>query len=109
MTFGLCLHTILDGVALASHVESEALHEHPGTWTLLGFGTFLGIVLHKPLDSLSITSLMLAAGWSAGWRHAVNIRNRKNIANRPAIIQPADQLSAKAGSWSTSKATACGH
>ncbi|MFO0917900.1 MAG: ZIP family metal transporter [Planctomycetaceae bacterium] len=73
VTFGLCLHTILDGVALASHVESEALHAHVTPWTLLGFGTFLGIVLHKPLDSLSITSLMLAAGWSAAWRQAVNL------------------------------------
>lgn len=72
VTFGLCLHTILDGVALASHIQAESL-EHPnGAWSLLGLGTFLGIALHKPLDSLSITSLMLAGGWSARARHIVN-------------------------------------
>jgi zinc and cadmium transporter len=71
VALGLCLHTILDGVALASHVQSDAMrHPEPGVW--LGLGTFLGIALHKPLDSLSITSLMLAGGWSATWRHAVN-------------------------------------
>jgi zinc and cadmium transporter len=71
VAFGLCLHTILDGVALASHVQSDAM-QHPQSGAWLGFGTFLGITLHKPLDSLSITSLMLAGGWSARWRHAVN-------------------------------------
>ena len=30
----------------------------------MAFGTFLGIALHKPLDALSITSLMKAGGWS---------------------------------------------
>lgn len=70
VTFGLCLHTILDGVALASSVMAEDAHHHAAG--LLGFGTFLGIALHKPLDSLSITSLMLAGGWSASARHIVN-------------------------------------
>ena len=37
-----------------------------------GLATFLAILLHKPLDAVSITSLMKAAGWSAPWRHAVN-------------------------------------
>jgi zinc and cadmium transporter len=32
----------------------------------------LAILLHKPLDAVSITSLMVAGGWSSGWRHAVN-------------------------------------
>lgn len=72
VTFGLCLHTILDGVALASSVEADAVHGHIGGWFPYGFGTFLGIALHKPLDSLSITSLMLAGGWSAKARHIVN-------------------------------------
>lgn len=70
VTFGLCLHTILDGVALASSVQAEIGHQHGRL--PLAFGTFLGIALHKPLDSLSITSLMLAGGWSPRWRHAVN-------------------------------------
>ena len=32
----------------------------------------MAIALHKPLDAVSITSLMLKGGWTAGWRHAVN-------------------------------------
>lgn len=69
---GLSLHTLLDGVALAAHVEADALHEHGG-FTLLGLGTFLGVVLHKPLDSLSITSLMATGGWSRQSMRLVNI------------------------------------
>jgi zinc and cadmium transporter len=62
---GLSLHTLLDGVALAAHVKADALHNHGSTaFTLFGLGTFLGVVLHKPLDSLSITSLMAVGGWS---------------------------------------------
>jgi zinc and cadmium transporter len=73
VTFGLCLHTILDGVALASNVQADAVHHHADGWLPAGFGTFLGILLHKPLDSLSITSLMLAGGWSARSRLIVNV------------------------------------
>jgi zinc and cadmium transporter len=39
---------------------------------LAGFAYFLAVVLHKPFDSLSITSLMQASGWSAAWRNGVN-------------------------------------
>lgn len=71
VAFGLSIHTLIDGLALGSHVYADALH-HPGYW-LPGLGTFLGIVLHKPLDSMSITSLMSAAGWSKRARMLVNL------------------------------------
>jgi len=71
IAFGLSLHTLIDGLALASHVQADLLHES-GSW-LPGLGTFLGIVLHKPLDSLSITSLMSAGGWTAWPRRCVNL------------------------------------
>lgn len=72
--FGLSLHTILDGVALAAHVSADALHDHEnGPFAPLGLGTFLGVVLHKPLDSLSITSLMASGGWSRRAMIIVNI------------------------------------
>lgn len=70
VALGLSLHTLTDGLALASHVEADLAHA-AGSW-LPGLGTFLGIALHKPLDSLSIMSLMAAAGASVGWRRAVN-------------------------------------
>lgn len=57
---GLGLHTLLDGMALAASVKAEALHDHGEVW-LIGFGTFLAVFLHKPLDAISITSLMVNA------------------------------------------------
>lgn len=71
---GLSLHTLLDGVALAANVQADALHIHDrGLFTLLGLGTFLGVALHKPLDSMSITSLMAAGGWSRRSMQLVNL------------------------------------
>ncbi|MEO1996896.1 MAG: ZIP family metal transporter [Planctomycetaceae bacterium] len=67
---GLSLHTLIDGLALGASVQAELGH---GAWAgLFGFGTFLAIVLHKPLDAVSITSLMAGGGWSPAWRTLVN-------------------------------------
>lgn len=53
---GLAIHTLMDGVAMASGVVAEANHlDH--VW-LPGLGIFLAVLLHKPLDAVSITSLM---------------------------------------------------
>lgn len=60
---GLAIHTLIDGVALAASVAAGA--DHGETATFLGLGTFFAILLHKPLDALSIAALMTAAGWSA--------------------------------------------
>jgi zinc and cadmium transporter len=71
LAFGLSLHTLIDGLALGAAVASET-HEHTGFY-LAGFGTFLAVALHKPLDALSITSLMTASGrWS---REAIWLAN----------------------------------
>jgi zinc and cadmium transporter len=70
MTFGLVVHTLVDGMALAAAVKTDQFHLPSGS--LFGLGTFLAIALHKPLDSLSITSLMVAAGSPAKWRAIVN-------------------------------------
>lgn len=72
---GLAIHSLIDGGALAAHLTADAMHSKDiadnAVW-LLGLGTFLGIVLHKPLDSLSITTVMAAGGWSLRARHLVN-------------------------------------
>ena len=68
VVFGLAVHTLMDGIALASAVSSESTHGH----RLAGFGVFLAIVLHKPLDALSITTLMQASGWSRNAQQLVN-------------------------------------
>jgi zinc and cadmium transporter len=62
--FGLGFHTLLDGVAMASAVQAESNHA-AGVTYLAGLGVFLAILLHKPLDAMSITSLMRAQGASS--------------------------------------------
>ncbi|MFG0334867.1 MAG: ZIP family metal transporter [Maioricimonas sp. JB049] len=69
--FGLAIHTLIDGLALGASVAAESAH-HTGL-ALAGFGTFLAILLHKPLDAISITSLMMAGGWSNGWKRLINV------------------------------------
>lgn len=70
ITGGLALHTLIDGIALAASVQAEAGHADV---MLVGLGTFLAILLHKPLDAVSITSLMAAGGWSVAARNLVNL------------------------------------
>ncbi len=71
VALGLSLHTLIDGVALGASVMADAQHDTGIPW--LGLGTFLAILLHKPLDALSITTLMTAGGWRADIRQAVNV------------------------------------
>ena len=69
--FGLVLHTLIDGSALAASVAAGA--ENDSTAGLIGLGTFMAILLHKPLDSLAITSMMTAQGWSPTWITRLNV------------------------------------
>ena len=69
LCFGLAVHTIIDGVALAAAVQTTS----PIGYSIGGLGVFLAILLHKPLDALSITSLMSAKGWSSSRQLAVNL------------------------------------
>lgn len=68
---GLTIHTLIDGVALATAVAASSGASEP--ITLAGIGTFLAIALHKPLDSMSITTLMAAGGWSRQSQWKVNV------------------------------------
>ena len=69
MAFGLAVHTLIDGVALGAAIEAAPAS---ATW-LAGFGTFAAVALHKPLDALSISSVMAASGRPASLRYAVNV------------------------------------
>lgn len=74
--FGLAIHSLIDGGALTAHLTADAMHNKDINLSiggLLGIATFLGIVLHKPLDSLSITTVMAAGGWSKRARNIANI------------------------------------
>jgi zinc and cadmium transporter len=67
---GLGMHTFLDGMAVAASVEADRAHGM--TTGLLGLGTFLAVLLHKPLDAVSITWLMSTTGWPRWSRILVN-------------------------------------
>ena len=71
ITLGLSLHTLIDGMALAASVQAESTFRN--VTLISGLGTFLAIMLHKPLDAVSITSLMAGAGWSTRSRFLVSI------------------------------------
>lgn len=67
---GLTVHSLLDGIAMAAAVLAGAHVPGGGIW--VGFGTFLAILLHKPLDAMAITTMMTAAGASVARRQFVN-------------------------------------
>lgn len=69
--FGLAVHSLVGGVALASAVGADrAVHGGlgPAAW-----GVFLATVVHKPADALTIVSLMLRAGVPKATAHLVNL------------------------------------
>ncbi len=71
MFFGLGLHTLVDGIALASSVLVDSQH---GSWLgLAGLGTFLAVALHKPLDAFAITSVMSKQKWSPMSQNLANL------------------------------------
>jgi zinc and cadmium transporter len=69
LCFGLAIHTIIDGIALAAAVQSSS----PTGLSFAGMGVFLAIILHKPLDALSITSLMAVRGWDVNRQLTVSL------------------------------------
>ncbi len=70
LAVGFSLHTVMDGVALAASVQLAARdHAH---FELVGIGIFLAILLHKPLDAMSITWMARASNWSRAWLWSTN-------------------------------------
>jgi zinc and cadmium transporter len=65
--FGLALHTLTGGVALAGAVRAD---QGLGPAAL---GVFIATLVHKPADALTIVSLMLRAGVPRGRAHLVNL------------------------------------
>lgn len=66
---GLTLHALVDGVAIAAAVKAESA-DHAAV--LAGLGACLAVALHKPFDSLTIGTLMAAAGRSPRARQWLN-------------------------------------
>lgn len=71
VALGLAVHTLIDGVALGAAIQTGVMGDAP--LGLLGLGVFVAIALHKPLDAMSITSLMMAGGWNARSRFIVSV------------------------------------
>ena len=67
-TAGMTLHSLMGGVALAAAVAADA----EGHAALVGLGTALVIILHKPFDAMTISTLMAASGCSRFSRHLLN-------------------------------------
>jgi zinc and cadmium transporter len=69
MFTGLAIHSLIDGVALGAAIASA---DSRLAW-IGPLGTFLAIAAHKPLDALSIRSVMIAGGTSANLQLTVNL------------------------------------
>lgn len=66
VALGLGMHSLIDGVALGAAVSGTIARDGG----LLGLGVFLAILLHKPLDAMSISMVMHGRGAQArttGW------------------------------------------
>lgn len=68
---GLAIHTLVDGVALGAAMTADLSHNKSGLFP--GLGILAAIALHKPLDAMSITSLMAVDGWTSQSQKAVNV------------------------------------
>ena len=64
IALGLTIHTIIDGVALAASMQADflLLDSSAGAFSFVGLGVFIAILLHKPLDALTISSMMSRGG-----------------------------------------------
>ncbi len=70
IALGLGLHTVTEGLTLGTSIRAGA---PDGTIGALGLSVFLAIVLHKPLDALSILGTMRVAGFSKDRRILANV------------------------------------
>ena len=69
IALGLSLHAVTEGIALGASVRIGLAHEG----VLPGLGVCLAILLHKPLDALSITAMMKHRGRGRRARLVANV------------------------------------
>jgi zinc and cadmium transporter len=69
--FGLAVHSLVGGVALASAIAADFDERQAVGAT--GWGVFLATVVHKPADALTIVTLMLRSGVPRHLAHLVNL------------------------------------
>lgn len=71
MVLGLTIHSLLDGVALAASMQADFFAAGNTVGMLAGIGVFVAILLHKPLDAMTISLFMHQADMSSGRRWLV--------------------------------------
>ncbi len=71
VALGFSIHSFLEGVALAATIQVESLYSGSFPWIWLG--VLAVILLHKPLDSMSISFLIKAGNWKSSINHLVNV------------------------------------
>ena len=69
--FGLAVHSLVGGVALASAVAAD-FQEHRALGEA-GIGVLLATLVHKPADALTISTLMVRGGSARWFVHLVNL------------------------------------
>ena len=69
--FGLAVHSLVGGVALASAVAAD--YQVRAGLGAAGLGVFVATLVHKPADALTITSLMVRAGRARRDAHLLNL------------------------------------
>ena len=70
-TFGLAIHSLVGGVALASAVVAD--QRELGKVGGMAWGVFLATILHKPADAMTIVALMIRGGVPTRLAHSVNL------------------------------------
>ena len=70
VAIGMFIHTFIDGIALGATIEH--LTDSPTGLGVFVAPVFLAILLHKPLDAMSVTMVMAAGGWSMRSMQMVN-------------------------------------
>ncbi len=69
--FGLAVHSLVGGIALASAVAAD--YQVRAGLGAAGFGVFVATLVHKPADALTITSLMVRAGSARREAYLINL------------------------------------
>ena len=69
--FGLAVHSLVGGVALASAVAADFREHH--AMGAAGFGVLLATLVHKPADALTISTLMVRSGSPRWLVHLINL------------------------------------
>jgi len=68
LILGLGLHSIIEAIALAAALQAGAMNDAA---LMKSIGIFLAIALHKPLDAMSIASVMAVSHWPKRERSTV--------------------------------------